>query len=47
MNIGILILEGYGLTEPSPVIAVNKEDSFNSAHVGKPIQAVDVRIIQR
>ncbi len=45
-KIGILILEGYGLTETSPVVAVNKEDDFKFGAVGKPVLEVNVKISQ-
>ncbi len=41
---GILILEGYGLTETSPVIAVNRPHHFKFGTVGPPLTNVDIKI---
>jgi long-chain acyl-CoA synthetase len=41
---GILILEGYGLTETCPVLTNNREDAYRFGSVGKPMPGVDVKI---
>jgi long-chain acyl-CoA synthetase len=43
-DIGIRIDEGYGLTETSPVIAVNSPKAHKLGTVGKPLPNVEVRI---
>ncbi len=42
--IGIIIVEGYGLTESSPVIAANKVDDYKFGTVGKVLPGVEVKI---
>lgn len=41
---GILLLQGYGLTESSPVISFNHKKAYKLATVGRPIPGVEVRI---
>ena len=43
-KIGIIILEGYGLTETSPVISANREYDFKFGTVGKVAPGVKIKI---
>ena len=43
---GIRILEGYGMTETSPVIAVNTPKHYRLGSVGKPVPNLETRFAQ-
>jgi long-chain acyl-CoA synthetase len=45
-DIGMRIHEGYGLTETSPVIALNTPQAHKLGTVGKPLVNVEVRIAE-
>ena len=44
IGLGVPVFQGYGLTEASPVVCVNRPDSNVPASIGKPLPGVEVRI---
>jgi long-chain acyl-CoA synthetase len=44
IGLGVPILQGYGLTETSPVISVNVLDDNDPCSVGIPLNGVEVRV---
>ncbi len=45
-TIGIIILQGYGLTETSPIVTINTYTVHRFGSVGKPIKNVHVKITE-
>ncbi len=43
---GILIMEGYGLSECSPTLTLNRPKEFRFDSVGKPLPSVDLRLAE-
>jgi long-chain acyl-CoA synthetase len=43
-GIGVKIFEGYGLTETSPTLTVNRADAWKAGTVGTPLAATSIRI---
>jgi long-chain acyl-CoA synthetase len=44
IGLGLEVLQGYGLTETSPVVSVNRPAHNDPASVGEPLRGVEVRI---
>ncbi len=44
VGLGLPIIQGYGLTETSPVVTVNRPESNVPASIGKPLPGIEVKI---
>jgi len=44
LSFGLEVLQGYGMTETSPVVAVNTVEDNDPRSVGRPLDQVEVRI---
>jgi len=43
-EVGFNIIQGYGLTETAPILALNRLDNFNDAAAGLPLPNVEIKI---
>ncbi len=44
IGLGLDMLQGYGLTEASPVVAGNREDDNDPVSVGAPLRGLEIRV---
>ncbi len=43
-DIGILLIQGYGLTETAPVLSAENDDNMRLGSIGKPLPGIEIRI---
>ncbi len=46
-DLGIAALQGYGLTECAPILALNRDVDFNDRAAGLPLPGVEIKIIDK
>ena len=46
-DLGFTCLQGYGLTECAPILALNRDICFNDRSAGLPLPGVEIRIIEK
>jgi long-chain acyl-CoA synthetase len=46
-NMGIHCLQGYGLTECAPILALNRDVDYDNRAAGLPLPGVDVKVIDK
>ena len=44
-DFGVLVLQGYGITECAPMIAVNRNDAYNFTSVGVVLPSYDLKFV--
>ncbi len=45
-NLGLLIIEGYGLTEAAPIICCNRLDSYKMGTIGLPLPSQTIKLAE-
>ena len=43
---GLNLVQGYGLTESSPVISIETEENYRLSSIGKPLQGIEAKIVE-
>ena len=46
ISLGVNILQGYGLTETSPVLSVNRPVNNDPASVGEPLRGIEAKVVE-
>ena len=46
-DMGIHCIQGYGLTECAPIIALNRDVDYNNRAAGLPLPGVDIKVIDK
>jgi long-chain acyl-CoA synthetase len=46
LSAGLLVIEGYGLTETSPTLTMNRPDDYRFDSVGKPFPTVRIKLAE-